>query len=170
MPNSPSVPIFKVINALLSKIYYLLQIMLFCSILQQHDQFLKRDPSESLQNDELSMCTNFGSNQCITFQIIWFAANNAILQHFAATWLYCEKETLLNQFRMSTYPCVPSLVIINELLPKLFIFQPFPALYLKKVLQLQQQQQQQKIFNTVILVLIQNEEKSMNFRKKFQVV
>ena len=67
MPNSPSVPIFEVINALLSKIYYLLQIMLFCSILQQHDQFLKRDPSESLQNDELSMCTNFGSNQCITF-------------------------------------------------------------------------------------------------------
>ena len=43
----------------------------------------------------------------------------------------CSNRALLNQFRLSNYPYIPSLVIIYELLPKLF--------NLEKVLQLQQQ-------------------------------
>ena len=56
------------------------------------------------------------------------------LQHY-----YCSCSPLLNQFRISNYPCVPSFVIINELHRNLFNLLPLPALCLKKVLQLQQQ-------------------------------
>ena len=66
----------------------MLQSSIICSkwySLESNALISSKNPSESLQNDELSMCTNFGSNQCITFQIIQFAANYTILQHFVAT-------------------------------------------------------------------------------------
>ena len=44
MTNYLCVPSLQLIDALVSKLYYLLQIMLFCSILQQPDNFLKKTP------------------------------------------------------------------------------------------------------------------------------
>ena len=61
----------------------------------------------------------FGRNQCITFQTIPFAANNATLQHIAATWLFFEKETLLNQFMRPSYPFVLTLEVTNALYSEL---------------------------------------------------
>ena len=58
----------------------------------------------------------------------------------------CSSSILLNQLRMSNNPCVQNLVIINQLFPKLFNLLSIPALYLKKVLQLQHQLQHQQIF------------------------
>ena len=134
MSNYPRVPILEVINSLSYKSLHLLQITLFCSILQQTYNFLRKHPSwvnseyqitpvyqskkysmyyltscyiccklcyfaafcskiiifgesnppESIWNVKLPLCTNFGSNQCIILQVITFAANYAILQHFAA--------------------------------------------------------------------------------------
>ena len=118
MPNYPYEPIFKIINALLFKSYHLLQIVLFCSILQQLHFFYKIDHSESIQHAKLSLWTNFQNNQCITFQIILFAANYAILQHFAATLFFFIEETVLNQFSMPNYPYEPIFKIINALLFK----------------------------------------------------
>ena len=77
------------------------------------------NPPESIQNVNLPLCTNFGSNQCIILQVITFAANYPILQHFAANKSFFEKATILSQFRMSNYPCVPVLEVINVLAYKL---------------------------------------------------
>ena len=134
MSNYPWVPILEVINVLSYKLLHLLKIMLFYGILQQTNNFLRKQPSwvnpecqiapvyqfwkysmyhltsyyiccklcyfaafcskiiifgesnppESIWNVKLPLCTNFGSNQCIILQVITFAANYAILQHFAA--------------------------------------------------------------------------------------
>ena len=134
MSNYPRVPILEVINSLSYKSLHLLQITLFCSILQQTNNFLRKYPSwvnseyqitpvyqskkysmyyltscyiccklcyfaafcskliifgesnppESIWNVKLPLCTNFWINQYITLQVITFAANYAILQHFAA--------------------------------------------------------------------------------------
>ena len=46
--------------------------------------FWESNHPESIQNVKLPLCTNFESNQCIILQVITFAANYAILQHFAA--------------------------------------------------------------------------------------
>ena len=75
--------------------------------------------SESIHNAKLSLCTNFGWNQFITFQTIPFIANNAILQQLAATWLFFEKETLLNQFIRPSYPFIPTLEVTNALYSEL---------------------------------------------------
>ena len=45
MSNYPCVPILEVINVLFYKLLLLLQIMLFCSILQQTNNFLRKQPS-----------------------------------------------------------------------------------------------------------------------------
>ena len=134
MSNYHCVPILEVINVLSNKLVHLLQIMLFCSILQQTNHFLRKQPSwgnsecqftpvfqflevinvsffmwshllqimllpSILQqtnfflrkqpswvnlNVKLPLCTNFGGNLCIILQVITFAANHAILPHFAA--------------------------------------------------------------------------------------
>ena len=84
MSNYPWVPIFEVVNTLFHKLLHLLQNMLFCSILQQTNNFWESNPPESIRNVKLPLYTNFGSIQCIILQVITFAANYAILQHFAA--------------------------------------------------------------------------------------
>ena len=43
MTNYLCVPSLQLIDALVSKLYYLLQIMLFCSILQQPDNFFENE-------------------------------------------------------------------------------------------------------------------------------
>ena len=42
MSNYPCVPVLEVINVLSYKLLHLLQIMLFCSILQQNNHFLEK--------------------------------------------------------------------------------------------------------------------------------
>ena len=112
-------------------------------------QVPQQHPSESIQNFKFLLCAKFGDNKWITSQIIQFAASALYLEkmlQLQQQCCSCSSSTLMNKFRMSNYPCVPSLVIINELFPELFNLLPLPALYLEKVLQLQQQQQQQKNF------------------------
>ena len=139
MTNYLCVPILEVINVLLSKLYNLLQIMLFCGNLII---LWKRNPFESIQNVNLPLCTKFGDDKPITSQIIQFAASALYLEkmlQLQQQCCSCSSSTLMNKFRMSNYPCVPSLVIIDELFPELFNLLPLPALYLEKLLQLQQQ-------------------------------
>ena len=126
--NYPCLPSLEIIHKLVTKIYHLLQIMLFCrifsvfcSILQQPDNFFfKQNLSESIRNNQLPLCIKFGSNACICFQIIPFAACNVILQyfcsilrHFAETWLFLDNRTHSNQSRTTNYPCIPSLEVIH---------------------------------------------------------
>ena len=71
--------------------------------------FQKRDLSESTSHDNLFLCTKFRSNQCISSQIIPFAANHAfcsILQQphdffkRRPVWIYSTSQTTpLYQFR-----------------------------------------------------------------------
>jgi len=49
MRNYPYIPSLEKIDEKLLKLYYLLQIMIFCSILKQPDDFCKRNPSDSIQ-------------------------------------------------------------------------------------------------------------------------
>ena len=104
MKNHYCAPNLKVIDALVSKLYHLLQIKLFCSILQQPDILKKKDLSESTSHDNLSLCTKFRSNQCISSQVIPFAANHAfcsILQQpheflkRRPVWIYSTLQTTL---------------------------------------------------------------------------
>ena len=48
------------------------------------------------------------------FQIILFAANHIILQHFAATRSFFKDETCLNQLRMPNYHEIPNLVTMKQ--------------------------------------------------------
>ena len=93
--------------------------MLLCGIFQQTNFFLRKQPSWVNLNVKLPLCTNFGGNLCIILQVITFAANYAILQHFAVNSSFYEKATLLSQSGMSNYPCVPVLEVINALSYKL---------------------------------------------------
>ena len=102
--------------------------------------------------------------------IIQFAAAAATAAAAAAMRLQgcsCSSSILLNQFRMSNNPCVQNLVIINESFPNLFNLLLIAALYLKKCCSCSSSSSINKFFDTMILILILNEEKSMNFRKKF---
>ena len=80
---------------------------------------MKKNLFESSPLDNPILCTKFGSNQCVGFQIILFAANHVILQHFAATWQFFEKDTYLNQLYMIIYPCIQSSEVIKGLVPKI---------------------------------------------------
>ena len=80
---------------------------------------MKKNLSESSPHDNPILCTKFGSNQCVSFQIILFAANHVILQHFAATWQFFEKDTYLNLLYMINYLCIQSLEVIKGLVPKI---------------------------------------------------
>ena len=51
-------------------------------------------------------------------------------------------STLLNQFRMSNYLCIPNMVTIDKSFPRFFNLLALLSSYLEKVLQLQQQQRQ----------------------------
>ena len=108
------------IAAILWKLYHLLQMILFYSILQQPDDFCKRNLSEAIQNVQPPQCTKLGSNWGYTFEIIPFAANNIILQHFAATPSFFEKKKILIQFRIPNYLCIPPLEEIDTKLLKLY--------------------------------------------------
>ena len=125
MTNYPCVPSLEVIHKLVTEIYHLLQIIsefsqyfaAFCSNLIF---FFKQNLSESIKNNQPPLCIKFGSNECICFQIIPFAACNvilqyfcSILQHFAETWYFLDNKTHLNQLRTTNYPCVPSLEVIH---------------------------------------------------------
>ena len=81
MMNYLCVPILEVINVLLSKLYDLLQIMLFCGNLII---LWKRNPFESIQNVNLPLCTKFGDNKWITSQIIQFAAFSSLISEKSA--------------------------------------------------------------------------------------
>ena len=98
------------------------QTSIFCSkcynLLQPPDNFLKRDLFVSTSHEKPLLCAKFESNLYISFQIIPFAANQIILQHFAATWYFFKKETCLNLLHMTIYSYVPSLEVINALVPK----------------------------------------------------
>ena len=89
---------------------------------------------------------------------------------FCSNLMIFVKETILNQFRIPSYPSIPSLETINVSLSELCHLLSFQALYLKKLLQLLQQQQQQNNFDWINLFLLSNKEKSVNFRKKIWVV
>ena len=73
MPNYPCIPALEEIDTQFLKLYYLLQIMIICSILQQPDDFCKRNHSESIQNTQLPPYTKFRNNQCIAIQIMPFS-------------------------------------------------------------------------------------------------
>ena len=94
MINYPCIQSLEVFNGLVPKLCHLLQILLFCSIMQQPDNSWKRHLSESTPHDKLFLCTKFGSNQCIRFQIVPFAANHVTLQHFTATYWFFWKRDL----------------------------------------------------------------------------
>ena len=88
MPNKPCIPSLEVIIAIFLNLYNLLQKILFCSILHQTIIFWERNHSESIQNAKLALYIKFGSDCCNTLEVIPFAANDTILQHFAATWWF----------------------------------------------------------------------------------
>ena len=50
MPNYPCISPLEEIDTKLFKLYHLLQMIILCSILQQHDDFCKGHLSESIQN------------------------------------------------------------------------------------------------------------------------
>ena len=81
-------------------------------------------------------------NKWIAPQIIQFAAFTSFISRkstaAAAAVLQLQQQHPFESIQI-VYPCIPSLVIINELLPELFNLLPLPALCLEKVLQLQQQ-------------------------------
>ena len=79
----------------------------------------------------------------------------------------CSSNIFLKRFRMSNNPYVRNLVIMNKLFPKLFNLLLIPASYLKKCCSCSSSSSIDKFFDTMILILILNEEKSMSFRKKF---
>ena len=81
MTNYSFVPSLEVMNALDSKLYYLLQIMLFCSILQQPDNFFL---SKTYQN-QLGI-TNF---PCISSLEVMHAFVFK-LYHFLNVMLFCS--------------------------------------------------------------------------------
>ena len=80
---------------------------------------MKKNLSESSPHDNLILCTKFGSNQCVSFQIVIFAANHVFLQHFAATWQFFEKDTYLNLLYMINYLCIQNSEVIKGLVPKI---------------------------------------------------
>ena len=88
----------ELINALVSKLYHLLQVMLFCSIMQQ---------SMELINVLFSKLYHL-------LQVMLFCS---ILQQPDN---FYEKETRLNLCLMTNYPRVSSLELINELVSKLY--------------------------------------------------
>ena len=81
--------------------------------------FWRRDQSESILHDKLSWYTKFGSKQYISSKVMLFAANHVILQHFAATWQFFEKDTYLNLLYMINYLCIQSSEVIKGLVPKI---------------------------------------------------
>ena len=79
---------------------------------------LHQHPCESIQNVKLSLCTKFGNNECITSQIIQYAAFSSymfekILQ-LQLLYCSCSSRTFLNLIKISNYLYVPELVKINE--------------------------------------------------------
>lgn len=86
MKNHYCMPNLKVIYALVSKLYHLLQTMFFAAFCSNLTIFWKRHLSQSTLHDKLSLHTKFGSNQGIGSQNMPFAANHTITQHIAATW------------------------------------------------------------------------------------
>jgi len=121
MTNYPCEPSLELISGLVSKLYYLLQIMLFYSILQQTDNFCEKETHLNLL-----LMTNY---PCVpSLQLI-----NALvskLYHLLQIKLFCsilqqpdnsfENETRLNLLLITNYPRVPSLELINALVSKLY--------------------------------------------------
>ena len=103
---------------MLSKLYHLLQITLL-----QHfaatPSFLLFYCSKASQNTQLALYSKIGSNCCNIFEVIPFAANDTVLQHFQQLEKNCKK-ICLNQFRKQNYSCVPFLEVIYVIISKLY--------------------------------------------------
>ena len=141
--NYTCVPSFVIINELHRKLFNLLLLPALC---------LKKVQCCSCSSSTLLNQFRLSNYPCIPSLVI---INELLLELFnllpfpavcldkelqlQQQYYSCSSSTLLNQFRISNYPCVLSLVIINELLPELFNLLPFSASFLEKVLQLQQQ-------------------------------
>ena len=121
MTNYPWEPSLELINGLVSKLYYLLQIMLFCSILQQPDNFFEKKTRLNLL-----LMTNY---LCVpSLQLIDALVSK--LYYLLQIMLFCsilqqpdnffENETPLNLLLIINYPRVPSLEQINALVSKLY--------------------------------------------------
>ena len=136
------VPSLVIINELLSKLFNLLPFPALFLVLQLQQQCCN---CSSLLNP-----LRISNYPCVPSMVI---INELLLElfnllPFPALFLEtvlqqqccsCSSSTLLNQFKMLNYFCIPSMVIIYKILSELFNLLPLPALYLEKVLQLQQQ-------------------------------
>ena len=99
MKNHYCMPNLKVIYALVSKLYHLLQIKIFCSILQQPNIF-----SKNLLHDNLFLCTKFRSDQCISSQIIPFAANHAFCSILQQPYEFLKRRPVWSYSTIQTTP------------------------------------------------------------------
>ena len=83
--------VWKVTDSMLSKLYHLLQITLL-----QHfaatPSFLLFYCYKASPNAQLALYSKIGSNCCNIFEVIPFAANDTVLQHFQQLEKNCKKN------------------------------------------------------------------------------
>ena len=120
MTNYLCVPILDVTNALLSKLYDLLQIMLFCSILLHPDNILIKKPFWIISECQTTPMYHVWKSSIYYFSKYTICCKKCYFAAFCSNKIIFWKEILLNQFRIPKYPCIPILEVINALLSKIY--------------------------------------------------
>ena len=128
--------------------------------------FWQRNCSDSIQNARLPLKTNFGRYWCKTFEVIPFAADDNILQHFAATWRFLRKKSFWINSECLTTPVYQfgkwSMRNYLNYVDCCF-FGPY---IWKNCCSSSSSSNSKKKFDSIKMFLISNEEKSISFKKK----
>ena len=128
--------------------------------------FWQRNCLDSIQNAKLPLNINYGRYWYKTFEVIPFAADNDVLQHFAATWGFMWKKSFWINSECLTTPVYQVWKKSMRYYPNYAICNIFRPYNWKTCCSSSSSSSSKKKFDNMNLLLISNEEKSMSFRKK----
>ena len=135
--------------------------------MQQPHHFLKKKKhSDSIQNAQLPLYTTFGRNWYKTFEVIPLAANDNIVQHFAATWWFLQRTPVRINSECLTTPVYQVWKWSMHNYPNHANCCLFGPYIWKNCCCSSSSSNSKKNFDSIKMFLISNEEKSISFKKK----